>query len=39
MGANSLLPGSINQKEPNILKIKGIKKNLRNLFEIKFANR
>ena len=36
IGAKSLLPGSINQKAPNIpIKI-GVKKNFINLFEVKF---
>ena len=36
IGAISFLPGSINQKEPNIPKMTGIKKNLMNLLSINF---
>ena len=36
IGAISFLPGSINQKEPNIPKMTGIKKNLINLLSINF---
>tara|TARA_E500000178_G_C16620793_1_gene573242 strand:+ start:475 stop:624 length:150 start_codon:yes stop_codon:yes gene_type:complete len=37
IGAISFPPGSINQKEPNIPKMTGIKKNLINLLLMIFA--
>ena len=37
IGAISLLPGSINQKEPKVPKMVGIKKNFKNLLEIIFV--
>ena len=39
IGAISELPGLINQTDPKIQKIKGVTKNLINLFLITFKNR